>query len=253
MIKFFRKIRQRLITENKFSKYLLYAIGEIILVVIGILIALQINNWNINRINSNESIKFNQRLLTEVNENIVLINNKIEKIKSMILSSKGILELINKQPDDESLKSLDSLIFVSIMGVNNKVRTGTLNEGLNTGKVALIGSDDLKSKLYGLPSVIENISEVDKTYSHYNDQILQPFLFENFNFRTMDQKFSGYDLGESKFNFSHNKDLINNEQFENLIDNHFFQSNSQLIFHVGLKNQFEEIKKLIEEELPIKK
>ena len=44
MIKFFRKIRQKLLTENKFSKYLLYAIGEIVLVVIGILIALQIKN-----------------------------------------------------------------------------------------------------------------------------------------------------------------------------------------------------------------
>ena len=44
MIKFFRKIRQKLLTENKFSKYLLYAVGEIFLVVIGILIALQINN-----------------------------------------------------------------------------------------------------------------------------------------------------------------------------------------------------------------
>lgn len=46
MIKFFRHIRKRLIRENRFSKYLLYAIGEIVLVVIGILIALQINNWN---------------------------------------------------------------------------------------------------------------------------------------------------------------------------------------------------------------
>jgi len=46
MIKFFRKIRQKLLTENKFSKYLLYAFGEIILVIIGILIALSINNWN---------------------------------------------------------------------------------------------------------------------------------------------------------------------------------------------------------------
>jgi len=46
MIKFFRKIRQRLLAENKISKYLLYAIGEIVLVIIGILIALQINNWN---------------------------------------------------------------------------------------------------------------------------------------------------------------------------------------------------------------
>ena len=43
MIKFFRKIRQQLLTENKFSKYMLYAIGEIVLVIIGILIALAIN------------------------------------------------------------------------------------------------------------------------------------------------------------------------------------------------------------------
>ena len=46
MIKFFRHIRQNLIMENKTGKYLKYAIGEIVLVVIGILIALQINNWN---------------------------------------------------------------------------------------------------------------------------------------------------------------------------------------------------------------
>ena len=49
MIKFFRKIRYNLMEQNKTGKYLKYAIGEIILVVIGILIALQINNWNENR------------------------------------------------------------------------------------------------------------------------------------------------------------------------------------------------------------
>ena len=54
MIKFFRKIRQKLLSENKFSKYLIYAIGEIILVVIGILIALQINNWNEERVQEKE-------------------------------------------------------------------------------------------------------------------------------------------------------------------------------------------------------
>ncbi|WP_090295316.1 DUF6090 family protein [Flagellimonas zhangzhouensis] len=46
MIRFFRNIRKQLFTENKFSKYLLYALGEIILVVVGILIALQLNNWS---------------------------------------------------------------------------------------------------------------------------------------------------------------------------------------------------------------
>jgi len=49
MINFFRKIRQKLLSENNFSKYLIYALGEIALVVIGILIALQINNWNENK------------------------------------------------------------------------------------------------------------------------------------------------------------------------------------------------------------
>ena len=53
MIKFFRKIRQRLLSENKLSKYFLYAIGEIVLVVMGILIALQINNNNELNLNNN--------------------------------------------------------------------------------------------------------------------------------------------------------------------------------------------------------
>ena len=46
MIKYFRKIRQQLLTQNRFSKYLLYAVGEILLVMVGILLALQVNNWN---------------------------------------------------------------------------------------------------------------------------------------------------------------------------------------------------------------
>jgi Family of unknown function (DUF6090) len=46
MIKFFRKIRQKLLSENKFSKYLVYAIGEVFLVMIGILLAFQVNQWN---------------------------------------------------------------------------------------------------------------------------------------------------------------------------------------------------------------
>jgi|TARA_R110001606_G_scaffold397685_2_gene574917 hypothetical protein len=67
MIKFFRKIRQRLLTENKFSKYLLYAIGEILLVVIGILIALSINNWNEERKSRADEIK----ILTNIKKSLL--------------------------------------------------------------------------------------------------------------------------------------------------------------------------------------
>ena len=57
MIKFFRKIRYNLIEKNRTGKYLKYAIGEIILVVIGILIALSINNWNDSRLENKTEIK----------------------------------------------------------------------------------------------------------------------------------------------------------------------------------------------------
>ena len=74
MIKFFRKIRQRLLTENKFSKYLLYAIGEIILVVIGILIALNINNRNQQQTNDAKITS----ILKEIQQDLV---NDIERSK----------------------------------------------------------------------------------------------------------------------------------------------------------------------------
>ena len=67
MIKFFRQIRQNLIMENNTSKYLKYAIGEIVLVVIGILIALQINNWNEDHKLKNEELK----ILLELNNALV--------------------------------------------------------------------------------------------------------------------------------------------------------------------------------------
>jgi len=66
MIKFFRKIRCDLIEKNKTRKYLKYAIGEIVLVVIGILIALQINNWNENQKHSREE----NTMLKNLHENL---------------------------------------------------------------------------------------------------------------------------------------------------------------------------------------
>ena len=81
MIKFFRKIRQKLLTENKFSKYLLYAIGEIVLVVIGILIALQINNWNELRKANNREHSLYQNILIDLENEDVRLNSALGQYK----------------------------------------------------------------------------------------------------------------------------------------------------------------------------
>ena len=92
MIKFFRKIRQRLLTENKFSKYLLYAIGEIILVVVGILIALSINNWNENQ----KERKSERLILSEIRDNLKYDLNDFESnlahLQNSLTSSKMLLK-----------------------------------------------------------------------------------------------------------------------------------------------------------------
>lgn len=91
MIKFFRKIRQKLLLGNKFSKYFLYAIGEIILVVIGIIIALQVNNWNESRKDRVLEQDYYCRVLDDFNleqkhlaEYITIADQKIEAAKQVL-------------------------------------------------------------------------------------------------------------------------------------------------------------------------
>ncbi|RNC92088.1 MAG: hypothetical protein ED555_02980 [Allomuricauda sp.] len=104
MINFFRKIRQKLLAENKFSKYVLYAIGEIILVVIGILIALQINNWNEQRkaktIEKEILIQFKEDLKGDI-ESIARVEHWMQKV---IASSKiVVVQLKEKRAWNDSL------------------------------------------------------------------------------------------------------------------------------------------------------
>ncbi|HBR54718.1 MAG TPA: hypothetical protein DEA82_11280 [Flavobacteriaceae bacterium] len=105
MIKFFRKIRQRMLSESKFSRYFFYAIGEIILVVIGILIALQINNWNEER----KLDRLELSLLQEMKGNLVSdISDMQENIgyHERALQSASIIlaSFENGLPANDSLK-----------------------------------------------------------------------------------------------------------------------------------------------------
>ncbi|WP_412560798.1 DUF6090 family protein [Winogradskyella sp. MIT101101] len=106
MIKFFRKIRENLLSEGKTGKYFKYAIGEIVLVVIGILIAIQINDWNENRkINKEET-----RFLTQLKEEFTINKEKLTKIND---NNTKILEALQKvldeMPIDVKTVDLDTL------------------------------------------------------------------------------------------------------------------------------------------------
>ncbi|WP_299159296.1 DUF6090 family protein [uncultured Eudoraea sp.] len=131
MIKFFRQIRQRLLTENppagregKFSKYLLYAIGEIILVVIGILIALQINNWNELRKTHLQDLEFLNNLKVELSVDISALTARKSQYQSINDNIKNTIKLfdggVQSLTHDEHQEIVSALTLFQILTPINK-------------------------------------------------------------------------------------------------------------------------------------
>ncbi len=130
MFRFFRQLRQRLLpiaigTENKFSRYLFYALGEIMLVVIGILIALQINTWNDSRLQEKEAMTFYQNTRQQLLED----RQNIE----------GQIAYNNKNKEQFHYA-------IALIGENN--RHGRDSLGRITGKLVDYSDFDRKGKIY---------------------------------------------------------------------------------------------------------
>ena len=95
MLRFFRQLRKDQLMSDKSRKYLLYALGEILLVVIGILLALQINNWNTERLQYQDSINYHERILEDLDRFIrrtALMEENAMEVRSLIVQTVDLLE-----------------------------------------------------------------------------------------------------------------------------------------------------------------
>ena len=139
MIKFFRNIRRRLLRENRVTRYLLYAIGEIILVVIGILIALQINNWNETQKKHEASKQFILEIREDLVKDTILLASQIELLAQQIEIDKQVLSRIKYTQDDALLlnESIDRTL--RDFRLNDQAFT-SMN---NAGYAGLVGYEDL--------------------------------------------------------------------------------------------------------------
>ena len=153
MIKFFRKIRQNLLSDNKFSKpaspagrYLIYAIGEIVLVVVGILIALQINNWNEKRINNIEEKSILNALRMEISENQFILAkdlkrhaNALRLVNFFTGHSIKVFKLLDAKTDKKKLAAElygqgISMRDISRVFYGNEDHRGTISKWINASK-----------------------------------------------------------------------------------------------------------------------
>ena len=144
MIKFFRKIRQKMLSENKFSKYLIYALGEIILVVIGILIALWLNNLNFQQKQKAQEIYILKELKSDILKDKYDFELNIRGHQMMIRSIDNILDAISRT--EVYHDSLDIQFALSMMRPISIVHDGTY-KSLNSKGLNLISNDSLREKI----------------------------------------------------------------------------------------------------------
>ena len=172
MIKFFRKIRQNLLSEGKTGKYLKYAIGEIILVVIGILIALQINNWNENR---KTDIKIKNSLValkSDLKQDTILIKKRLPFINEQYNLNESLrARVANSNATVDTLIQLMRFEFNPNWVVQIPYNTNTYNSLIQTGLLENL-SDSLKINIKSFYNAKTSLMNgVDKTTNDYQGKV----------------------------------------------------------------------------------
>ena len=175
MIKFFRKIRQNLLTENKFSKYLLYAIGEIVLVMIGILLALQVSNWN----KYSQDRNSERKLLTNLHKDFLENKKQFELTKSTHQTHLSSLRSISSLlPINGNKNSADSIRYFERLIRNKTFNASSSSVELivNSNSIELIQNDTLKQLLVSWSSVLSEYQEEEDFYYKFLFEVYYPFL-----------------------------------------------------------------------------
>jgi len=235
-----------MITENKFSKYLLYSIGEIILVVIGILIALSINNWNDERKERIEEVKQYGNINKEFRNNLKNLDETVKKIDSLT-SSLSLLMLTMSEPSSNKFKEekLDTLLL-DCSRIPPKWNRSYMNvkDIENSNKIGGIKNEELKQLLYEWFGINENIKYLEQnadeaflTYINY--------IKENGSWREIDKIGSNDNIiSGGSILMPHNDHLILDYKFENIVDDH-------LVWLLNKKKAYKDAKrhvqKIIEE------
>ena len=218
MIKFFRKIRYDLMEKNKTGKYFKYAIGEIILVVIGILIALQINNWNEER----KNILIESQLVKNIVEDLRLDSAHINQSLNELTSQLYITDhLIAKVLDSENVLNYDSTELIRYSSDFRPITQQNHAESVSNMK-----NESNREILQNYFLMEERVRDIFLEYEDIIHKQIRPYLREV----GMHNLKSLYEAqpGELPLNFLNPKIL--SEQLENVI----FQ---QLLFERRLKTE----------------
>ena len=157
MIKFFRKIRYDLMEKNKTGKYFKYAIGEITLVVIGILIALQINNWNEQRKTRNSEISYIHSIINDLKGDSETIRFIVENTKEKIANNELLMSQLRSFDTITDSRPLFTLMRDNVGFVDFKAQDHTIETLKNSGNIEILNSEFIRTGLQSYYDTVEVI------------------------------------------------------------------------------------------------
>ncbi len=221
MINFLRRIRRNLINENKPSLYLIYAIGEVVLVVFGILIALQIDNWNESKKISRQEIALIENLRSEFKVNLENLEEVKAQNQIIYNSTNELKNLIGQETSIINEHNVDSLLLNAILITDYQPNQFVLSQ-LKTGeRLDIINSEKLKKLLYEWDKALNAKTEAFNMLNTYFMNSLIPFLDENTSIRNVDS-YGNYEWSNKtplKYNSTNMFHMI---QFDNRLENHIW-------------------------------
>jgi hypothetical protein len=200
--------------QNKTSKYFKYAIGEIILVVIGILIALQINNWNDNRMKSNRKKELVVGLISEFETNYNQLETVIKEDSLNVVISIDLQKLIKKSKSSVQ----DSMVRKLLSGISTYTfnpTNGVLKSGISSGTIHFINNETLKRQLFAWEDVVKDAQEEEILSKSDFFQRMIPILEKYVQIGDYLDIYSNQIL-ESKFSSNYFA-LLQDPQFENIL------------------------------------
>ncbi|MCJ7466927.1 MAG: DUF6090 family protein [Maribacter sp.] len=219
MINFFRKIRQRLLTENKVSKYMFYALGEIVLVVIGILIALQINNWNELKKERLKEYQILMALQKDFRVNKANLDRTTIWLPQLMDTLAKGLTYIGKDALQSSEQMQNTITYTSYSLTD--VVDGSLTSVLSSEKLELISNDSLKYRLTAYPSIVKKFQKQEALLENYVLEKQRPILRKYITLLDIIDIPSEYKPGFAQLKKevvkSDYKGLLNDREYQNAI------------------------------------
>ena len=219
MIKFFRKIRQKTLTENKFSKYLLYAMGEIVLVVIGILIALTINNNNEEGKTRIKELSYLTNIKSDLHLNLAELKAYIVLREKSVSSAETILDIFENEkdidPDEFNFHNLNVQIWRPFNKNNNAYQ-----ELINSGNLAIISNDSIKNLLVNSELNYKQIEFTENHMRHDFENYMYPIYFSVTDLKS---DITNYTFQVSK-GTQGTKTKLSKEKIELLLSNQTFKN-----------------------------